>query len=46
MLVSKETRSIQLTAPDLAQVAGLENPEQFQFEDGSQTFTADIERNV
>lgn len=46
MLVSKESRRIELTAPDLARIANLGDPDQFQFDDGSQSVVAVIERNV
>lgn len=44
MQVTHETRTITLTAQDLAQIAGLPSPEQFQFPEGGQDVTAVIER--
>ena len=45
MKVSKETRTVQLTAPDLAQIASLPEPEKWHFSDGEADATAVLERD-
>jgi len=44
MQVSKETRTVTLSAEDLARVAGLASPEQWKFIDGGPDATATLER--